>query len=215
MTSGSAEAQRRESRYAHPSLPTTPTSPVLAPAFESETDRLTKTVVRDGNSITFMPSGEESYAKRWELIEGAEKSLHMVSFSVIKDDTSRKLAQLVHDKVRQGVEVKFICDDGALFTTGARGILADMRKSGAEVITYDPPFRNLGINWLKGHRFARLMRRGRNQFKRRFHEKFLVADGKQAILGGMNWGTKYALGGESPKAWRDTADSTRSRMPST
>ena len=57
--SGSAEAQRRESRYAHPSLSTSPTSPVLAPAFESETDRLTKTVVRDGSSITFMPSGEE------------------------------------------------------------------------------------------------------------------------------------------------------------
>ncbi len=179
-------------------------SPVLEPGFESETDRLTRTVVRDGNSIRFMPSGEESYAKRWELIEGAEKSLHMVSFSVIKDDTSRRLAQLVRDKVRQGVEVKFICDEGALWTTGARGILADMRKSGAEVITYDPLLRNFGIDWLKGHRFARLMRRARRQLKRRFHEKYLVVDGTQAILGGMNWGTKYALGGESPKAWRDT-----------
>jgi phosphatidylserine/phosphatidylglycerophosphate/cardiolipin synthase-like enzyme len=48
------------------------------------------------------------------------------------------------------------------------------------------------------------MRRGRRQLKRRFHEKYLVADGTQAILGGMNWGTKYALGGESPAAWRDT-----------
>src|SRR6266498_471787 len=120
------------------------TSPVLQPAFQSKADRLTRTAVRDGNSITFMPSGEMSYVKRWELIEGAEKSLHMVSFSVIKDDTSRKLAQLVRDKVRQGVEVKFICDEGALWTTGARPILADMRKSGAEVIAYDPLFRNFG-----------------------------------------------------------------------
>jgi phosphatidylserine/phosphatidylglycerophosphate/cardiolipin synthase-like enzyme len=180
------------------------TSPVLQPAFQREADRLTRTAVRDGNSITFMPSGEMSYAKRWELIEGAQKSLHLVSFSVIKDETSRKLAGLVRDKVRQGVEVKFICDEGALWTTGARPILADMRKAGAEVITYDPLFRNFGIDWLKGHRFVRLMRRARRQLKRRFHEKFMVVDGSQAILGGMNWGTKYALGGESAKAWRDT-----------
>jgi phosphatidylserine/phosphatidylglycerophosphate/cardiolipin synthase-like enzyme len=101
-----------------PQSPAIPRSPLLDATFGGEADRLTRTVVRDGNSITFMPSGEQSYAKRWELIEAAEKSLNMVSFSVIKDDTSRRLAQVVKDKVRQGVDVKFICDDGALFTPG-------------------------------------------------------------------------------------------------
>jgi phosphatidylserine/phosphatidylglycerophosphate/cardiolipin synthase-like enzyme len=40
--------------------------------------------------------------------------------------------------------------------------------------------------------------------KRRFHEKYLVVDGREAILGGINWGNKYAFGGIKPKAWRDT-----------
>ena len=128
MTSGSAEAQRRESRYAHPSLPTPPTSPVLAPAFQSETDRLTKTVVRDGNSITFMPSGEESYAKRWELIEGAEKSLHMVSFSVIKDDTSRRLVLRMAQLSREGRLEPFVSRvaDDPEFDEDTRSAIAEL-----------------------------------------------------------------------------------------
>jgi phosphatidylserine/phosphatidylglycerophosphate/cardiolipin synthase-like enzyme len=32
----------------------------------------------------------------------------------------------------------------------------------------------------------------------------LVVDGTEAILGGINWGNKYAFGGVKPKAWRDS-----------
>ncbi|HEX8709926.1 MAG TPA: phosphatidylserine/phosphatidylglycerophosphate/cardiolipin synthase family protein, partial [Pyrinomonadaceae bacterium] len=32
----------------------------------------------------------------------------------------------------------------------------------------------------------------------------MVVDGSRAILGGINWGDKYAYGGIKPKAWRDT-----------
>jgi len=169
---------------------------LLDPAFEREADRLTHTSVRDGNGITLMPAGVESYAKRWELIEGAQRTLHLVSFSVMRDDTTRRLAATVADKVREGVEVKMIVDDAALYTTFSRGILKQMAKAGAEILTYDSPLRYLGTH--------RVIRRGKIAVKRRFHEKYLVADGQQAVLGGMNWGTKYALGGTDPKWWRDT-----------
>src|SRR5262249_54901514 len=78
--------------------------PLLDPAFEREADRLTHTSVRDGNGVTLMPTGLQSYAKRWELIEGATKTLHLVSFSVMRDDTTRRLASTLADKVREGVE---------------------------------------------------------------------------------------------------------------
>jgi cardiolipin synthase len=171
-------------------------NPLLDPPLEQEADRLTGTVVRDGNGITLMPSGVESYAKRWELIEGAKTSLHMVSFSFMRDDTTRRLAGTAADKVRQGVEVKMIVDDGALYTTFSRGILKDMAKAGVEVLTYNSPLHYLG--------FGRMVRKGKIAVKRRFHEKYLVVDGEQSVLGGMNWGTKYALGGTDPKWWRDT-----------
>ena len=152
--------------------------------------------MRDGNGVTLMPSGVQSYAKRWELIEGAQKTLHMVSFSFMRDDTTRRLASIVADKVRHGVEVKMIVDDAALYTTFSQDILGSMAKAGAEILTYDSPLRYLG--------FHRMIRNGKIALKRRFHEKYLVVDGQQAVLGGMNWGTKYALGGTDPKWWRDT-----------
>jgi len=169
---------------------------LLDPAFEQEADRLTDTSVREGNGITLMPSGEQSYAKRWELIEGAKKTLHMVSFSFMRDDTTRRLAATAAAKVGEGVEVKMIVDDAALYTTFSRGILRDMAKAGVEVLSYDSPLHYLALH--------RMIRKGKIAVKRRFHEKYLVVDGEQSILGGMNWGTKYALGGTDPKWWRDT-----------
>ncbi len=167
-------------------------------------DRVTGTAAVDGNAVELMPSGSQSYAKRWELIESAERSVHLVTFSIINDDTSRRLADVVAAKVREGVHVAMVCDDAALYTTRSRGIIDAMRKAGAEVICYDPPFRNLTIDWARGHKVRQLLNRARRQFKRRFHEKYTIVDGTRAVLGGMNWGTKYAMGGEDPHAWRDT-----------
>ncbi|HEY1278847.1 MAG TPA: hypothetical protein VGF22_04185, partial [Acidimicrobiales bacterium] len=132
---------------------------LLDPAFEREADRLTHTSVRDGNGVTLMPAGVLSYAKRWELIEGAQRTLHLVSFSVMRDDTTRRLAATVADKVREGVEVKMIVDDAALYTTFSRSILKQMAKAGAEILTYDSPLRYLGLH--------RMIRRGKIAVKRR------------------------------------------------
>ncbi len=79
-----------------------------------------------------------------------------------------------------------------------------MAKSGVEVITYNSPLHYLSVADADGHPVRRLVRNGKVAIKRRFHEKYMVVDGEQAILGGMNWGTKYALGGTDPKWWRDT-----------
>ncbi len=184
--------------------PTSGASAFSDPAFHATTDRLTHTSLSEGNSITLMPRGDRSFAKRWQLIEEAEHTIHLVTFSLIKDDTSRRLASVVADKVRQGVEVKMVCDDAALSTTRSRPIVEDLRKAGAEVITYEPVFRNLNIDRRHGRPIRQLLNRARRGFKRRFHEKFLVVDGTEAVLGGMNWGTKYAIGGADPAGWRDT-----------
>src|SRR5512132_317177 len=147
-------------------------SPLLGSAFVAETDRITRSRISEGNLVTFMPSGTQSYAKRWELIEGAKRTIHLVTFSVINDETSRRLVQVVAGKVRQGVEVTIICDDAALFTTRSRPIIEDLRKQGAEVITYDPPIRHIGFDPRRSHKARQVLNRARRQLKRRFHEKY-------------------------------------------
>ncbi len=128
-------------------------SAFLDAAFQPETDRLTRTTVREGNAVTFMPRGEQSYERRWQLIQDAKRTVHLVTFSVINDDTSRRLVDVLAEKGRQGVEVAIVCDDAALYTTRSRGLLNQMRSAGAEVICYDPPFRHLGMDLRRQHKF--------------------------------------------------------------
>jgi len=42
-------------------------------------------------------------------------------------------------------------------------------------------------------------------WRRHLHDKYLVVDGREALMGGMNWSGRYARGGTgSNVAWRDT-----------
>lgn len=178
--------------------------PLLDEHFEAETDRLTGTVIREGNSVTFLPSGSQSYLKRWELIDKARQSLDIVSFSVMNDGTSFRLRDMLFEKLRQGVVVRMVVDDVALYSAFSSGILSELTKAGAEIIRYNKVFRDWLPNLRQGHPIRQLVRNIKYKLKRRFHEKFMLVDGSEAILGGINWGDKYALGGIKPEAWRDT-----------
>jgi hypothetical protein len=52
-------------------------NPVLSEEFERNMDRVTGTVVRDGNSVTLLPSGVQSYEKRWELLARARRRVEV------------------------------------------------------------------------------------------------------------------------------------------
>ena len=183
---------------------TTANHPLLSAAFEQRTDRQTSTVVRDGNSVRLMPSGSESYASRWELIDGARRCIDLVSFSVMRDETSFRMRDALLGKLRQGVAVRFIVDDAVLHTSFSGGIMKDLTKAGAEVVQYHKIFRDFMPDFRRPRRVHQLVTNIKYKLKRRFHEKFMVVDGSSAILGGINWGDKYAFGGVKPKAWRDT-----------
>jgi|ERR1041384_1176792 phosphatidylserine/phosphatidylglycerophosphate/cardiolipin synthase-like enzyme len=135
-------------------MPDTPTHPLLETQFQAETDRLTRTVLREGNSVTFLPSGSQSYAKRWELIEGARHSLDLVTFSIINDGTSQRLRDLLAKKVKEGVAVRIVVDDLAVYSAMSSGILSEMTKAGIAVIRYHKVFRDWLPDVRKGNSFS-------------------------------------------------------------
>ncbi|HEX2092960.1 MAG TPA: phosphatidylserine/phosphatidylglycerophosphate/cardiolipin synthase family protein [Longimicrobiaceae bacterium] len=184
--------------------PDASTHPILTPELESECDALTDTTVREGNSVTLLPSGLESYRLRWELLEKARHSIHVVAFSIMRDETSAYLRDLICRKAREGVRVRMIFDDGVLLSTFAGGLLRDMERAGAEVIRYHRMSRDWIPDLRRGHPLRQVARTAKLKLRRHFHEKYLVVDGREAILGGINWGNKYAHGGRDPKAWRDS-----------
>ena len=177
---------------------------LLSSAFEAETDRVTGTVCRTGNTIALLPSGVESYERRWQLLEAARHSIHIATFSFMRDRTTARLCDLLRAKMRDGVEVRLIVDDAVLYSTFSGKRVDELARDGAEVLRYHRLFRDWLPRWRGGGPIRQLLKTTKLKLKRRFHEKYFVVDGAAAILGGMNWGDKYAKGGASPKAWRDS-----------
>ena len=122
----------------------------------------------------------------------------------MNDDTTKRLRDIVHDKVAAGVEVKMIVDDAALYTTFSSRDPACHGEVGRRDPHLQQPVALPDVAGSRGYAIHQLQRFGKVALKRRFHEKFMVVDGTSAVLGGMNWGTKYALGGTDDKWWRDT-----------
>ncbi|HNY31065.1 MAG TPA: phosphatidylserine/phosphatidylglycerophosphate/cardiolipin synthase family protein [Fibrobacteria bacterium] len=173
-------------------------------AFSEEMDRLTGSKERRGNSCLFLPSGVQSYRERWRLLSEARSQVHAVAFSVMNDDTSRRMASEMVRLSRSGAQTRLILDDGVYWSTFCGKILRTIEAGGGEVLHYHKVFRGLMPDLAQGSPFRQIARNVKLKLKRHFHEKYMVVDGTHAVLGGLNWGDKYALGGQEPKAWRDT-----------
>jgi len=171
---------------------------------ELDMDQYTGTKIVEGNHVVLLPSGVESYKVRWKLMEKAKHSIDIVAFSLTKDETGKALRDMVIKKLNQGIAVRLIFDAGVMTTTFSGSLLKEMEKYGAETIRYHSLFRGLFTPTGEGFFLKRLFNTFKLKVKRRFHEKYLIVDGREAVLGGINWGNKYAFGGKKPKAWRDS-----------
>jgi phosphatidylserine/phosphatidylglycerophosphate/cardiolipin synthase-like enzyme len=178
--------------------------PILSPDLEAETDRRTRTVVRPGNALALLPSGAASYERRWDLVEGAARSVDIATSSMMRDDVSRRLRDVLLARMRQGVKVRLILDDAAVRSTLSGGILRDLARGGADVVRYNHVLRALLSAVGTGHPVRRLARAVKLAVKRRFHARYLVADGEEAIVGGMDWGRGHGGAGITPEGWRDS-----------
>ena len=107
-------------------------------------DRLSGSRIIGGNSIELLPSGLQSYERRWELLQKAQHSIHIVAFSMMKDKTSARLRDIVCEKATAGVQCRLIFDDGVQHSTFAGAWLKEMAAAGAEVIRYHRVFETFG-----------------------------------------------------------------------
>jgi|GEM_PF-421869 len=163
------------------------------PAFEHALDKTTGSKARPDNIVTPLFDGQQSFAERNTLIDGASSSIHLQTFIYNDDDTGQDLTRRLCAAAKRGVDVRVIFDglgsnrsDVSMFDT--------LRAAGVQVRSHETGLDLLSVN-------------------NRWHEKHLVVDGKVAVEGGMNIADEYALGGsgrmvirdagKSEHAWRD------------
>jgi cardiolipin synthase len=165
--------------------------PILEPSFQAELNSSTQSVLSVSDTTKLLVDGRESYPERWRMLDGAKKTIFFSTMYVYNDPTTKRLGDMLIRKKDEGVDVRMIVYGPYSF--GNKPFYTKMRRHGIGVQMYGTVREVLFRNPL---RF----------WQRHLHDKYLVVDGQEAIVGGMNWSARYERGGvdATRPAWRDT-----------
>ena len=128
-------------------------------------------------------SGKDKYNMLMSDLICAKESIHMEYFHFGIDKSSRKIRQVLMEKARQGVKVRFINENIANLPI-PNCYFRSMRKAGVEVVNFSDS------------RFSLL--RFLMTLSYRDHRKIVVIDNRIGYTGGMNINDHYFY------QWRDT-----------
>jgi cardiolipin synthase len=149
-----------------------------------------------GNRVSILRDGPQTFAAMFAAIHGAQHFLYLEYY--IFEDVSfdgEQLGDLLLQRQAQGVQINIVYDSvGSLGTPGA--FFDRLQAAGIRLRQFNP------INPFTRH-FA---------LNARDHRKLLVADGRLAIIGGVNLSTDYQSSGPSEtqgahahqEPWHDT-----------
>ncbi len=125
----------------------------------------------DGNVITPLVGGDETYPLMLEAIRSAKNHIHMQSFIIHRDDTGSQFLEELKKKANEGVKVRLMFDRFGSTHAYLSGMFRNYRK-----------VKNLEIcGWTQANPLKRQF-----QINLRNHRKNLVVDGRIAFFGGVN-----------------------------
>ncbi|MFA5057170.1 MAG: cardiolipin synthase [Opitutaceae bacterium] len=169
-----------------PSAVTAVTSPIATGATAQALVREGGCTPVGGNAVRLLTSGEEAYAEFERRIREARQTIHLMTFILGRDDTGRRIVDLLAQRAREGVKVRLLLDAVGCFLS-SRGFVDPIRRAGGEVHRFMPV---LPLQW-------------RGSANLRNHRKIAVFDQQSAILGGHNLAVEYMGRPPRKKRWRD------------
>ncbi|SFU72894.1 cardiolipin synthase [Clostridium sp. DSM 8431] len=142
---------------------------------------------REGNKITVFNDGKELFNDMIEHLKTAKKSINIQFYIFKRDELGSSILDVLKDKAREGVEVKFLYD-----SLGCRELskkkLRDVEEAGVKIAEFFPshikPF-NINMN-------------------HRNHRKIVIIDNEISYVGGFNVGDEYLGKNKRFGYWRDT-----------
>ena len=159
-------------------------------------ESVTESPLTKGNKVVLLADGEATYAAMFKELENAKDHVNLESYIIEDDEVGRKFADLLLQKQAEGVQVNLIYDSLGCMNTPAE-FFERLRAGGIQVVEFNP------LNPLET--------KGKWGLTHRDHRKILIADGKVAILGGINISEVYSSSpfqrkktGKAPIHWRDT-----------
>lgn len=140
-----------------------------------------------GNQVKTYINGEDKFRDLFNDIKAAKRFIHIEYYIFRYDELGRALIKELHEKTKDGVEVRLVID-GMGSKRITKKIIKEIESYGIKVAVFFPgvlPHINTRINY-------------------RNHRKIVVIDGEIGYVGGFNVGNEYVNKGKQFKFWRDT-----------
>jgi len=142
-----------------------------------------------GNAVTFLAENERAFQRIEGALPAARERIWAEYYIVRNDATGRQFLELLTEKAREGLDVRFMYDAVGSIRLDAERLRA-LERAGGRAVTFLP------LNPLRRHWSVHL----------RNHRKLVLVDDELAFTGGMNIGDEYS--GRSRKGaarhFRDT-----------
>ncbi len=139
------------------------------------------------NQVKLLVNGEEKFPELLQVLQQAKHHIHLEYYIYEQDEIGTAIIELLIQKAKEGVEVRFIYDDFGSPSIKKK-IETRMRDAGVEVY----PFYKVHFYLLA------------NRINYRNHRKIIVVDGQTAFVGGINVSDKYINNKPGQLYWRDT-----------
>ncbi|MEJ8776990.1 cardiolipin synthase [Pseudogracilibacillus sp. ICA-222130] len=144
-------------------------------------------IYTQNNEVEIFTDGTDKFTSLIHDLENAKNHIHLLYYIIRQDQLGTKIADVLIQKAREGVEVRFLYDD-----MGSRGLskkfLQRLERENIQVGAFFPP------------------KVGKINFKVNFrnHRKLAIIDGEVGYIGGFNIGDEYLGHSEKFGYWRDT-----------
>src|SRR5215203_3199320 len=154
--------------------------------------RVSDAPLREGNRITLLKDGPDTYDDWISEISRAERWVHLENYIFRADEVGDRFAKALCEKAAEGVRVRVLYDwFGCLDTP--RAFWRRLRSAGVEVRAVNPPMLGSPLGGI-----------------RRDHRKLLAIDGEYASTGGVCIADGWLVTSpETGLPYRDTAVSVR------
>lgn len=141
------------------------------------------------NSVKLLLNGESKFPEVLQAMRDAKHHIHIEYYIYEDDEIGREIGELMIQKAREGVDVRFIYDDFGSRTIRKK-LVPRLKANGVNAFTFFKIYFIL---------FA-------NRLNYRNHRKIIVVDGHTAFVGGINVSDRYinTAANTNKLFWRDT-----------
>ena len=140
-----------------------------------------------GQDLKYFSLGDDAFEPLLESLRNAKKFIFMQFFIVDEGKMLKSVLDILKEKVKEGVEVRFMYDDVGSLTMLPRHYDRQLEKMGIKSVAFNPfiPVLSLAMNY-------------------RDHKKIVVIDGEIGFSGGFNLADEYINQRVKYGHWKDS-----------